>query len=294
MRADARRQFRKSFPWLFLWSRAPRPNVHRMRDGPSDPSSFARAASGLGADRLLIVGRELVGEGSNVSDGDVVVVRCGADPADQQPSPFAVACVDSCLAGAPHEVQRAALHQAVQHLERRGTVLLSDAMEPEFVELCGELGLVRESHPSDVGVVRYRRLDRTTVHDLMWTARALIRRVAAVELARELDGPTPPLVVDTRTHTDRCRFGVIAGAIHVPRTVLEWHLDPANGYRHPAVSSLDQPLVLVCNGGYSSSLAAASLTQIGFGDARDLVGGMRAWILHGFAVQPPDHAHVDL
>ena len=53
-----------------------------------------------------------------------------------------------------------------------------------------------------------------------------------------------PLVIDTRTHTDRGRAGIIAGSLHVPRTVLEWHLDPSNGYRHPRVQGFDQPLVL--------------------------------------------------
>ncbi len=82
--------------------------------------------------------------------------------------------------------------------------------------------------------------------------------------------------------------------MHVPRTVVEWHLDPANGYRHPAVDSFDQPLVLVCNGGYSSSLAAASLLDLGFTDVADLVGGHRAWVAAGLPVVAPDHSHLDL
>ena len=122
----------------------------------------------------------------------------------------------------------------------------------------------------------------------------MVERVHAAELAGELDGDDPPTVVDTRTHTDRSRAGIIAGSIHVPRTVLEWHLDPANGYRHPVLRGLDQRLVLVCNGGYSSSLAAASLQRLGFTGVRDLVGGMRAWLAGGHAVMPADHDHLDL
>lgn len=87
---------------------------------------------------------------------------------------------------------------------------------------------------------------------------------------------------------------MIAGSIHVPRTVVEWHLDPANGYRHPDVTSFDQSLVLVCNGGYSSSLAAANLLDLGFTDVGDLVGGVRAWINAGLDVAEPDHSHLDL
>ena len=128
----------------------------------------------------------------------------------------------------------------------------------------------------------------------MFEARSRLTRTTADELAVRLRTPDAPVVVDTRTATDRLRFGVIAGSIHVPRTVVEWHLDPANGYRHPAVSSFDQPLVIVCNGGYSSALAAASLLDLGFVDVADLIGGMRAWIGAGHPVVAADHSHLDL
>jgi rhodanese-related sulfurtransferase len=101
-------------------------------------------------------------------------------------------------------------------------------------------------------------------------------------------------VIDTRTPTDRARFGAIHGAVHVPRTVVEWHFDPANGYLHPAMRSFDQPLVVVCNSGYSSSLSAANLVRIGFTDVADLVGGFEAWRVAGFPVDQPDHSHLDL
>ena len=82
------------------------------------------------------------------------------------------------------------------------------------------------------------------------------------------------VVLDTRTPTDRDRFGVIAGSVHAPRTVLEWAVDPASGYHHPAVRGFDQRLVVVCHEGYSSSLAAQSLRRLGFHRATDLVGGV--------------------
>ena len=87
---------------------------------------------------------------------------------------------------------------------------------------------------------------------------------------------------------------MIEGSVHIPRTVLEWHLDPANGYRHVDAQSFDQAIVVVCNGGYSSALGAASLRRLGFTDVGDLVGGMRAWAHVGLAVVAPDHSHLDL
>ena len=218
------------------------------------------------------------------------------DPIDQQPAPFPVACLGQRLVGAAPEIRRAAIHQAVQHLDRGGLLAIHTSIAHVFADVCIELGLEPVVVPSAGAVddVLYRRTERTTVHDLLWDARASIDRVDPRELHAELASDHSPIVVDTRTHTDRCRAGVIAGSIHIPRTVLEWHLDAANGYRHPAVTCSADPLVLVCNGGYSSSLAAANLVQIGFTDVRDLVGGMRAWLLAGLPVIAPDHAHLDL
>ena len=187
----------------------------------------------------------------------------------------------------------AAVHCAVQHLEPGGCVLLApgpdDSLAARF-----DLVPVAEALPDGVRIVLVRRTDRRTIHDVVFEARTRIARTTADELAARLHSSDPPIVVDTRTATDRHRFGVIAGSVHVPRTVVEWHLDPANGYRHPSVSSFDQPLVVVCNGGYSSALAAASLLDVGFVDVADLVGGMRAWIGAGHPVVAADHSHLDI
>lgn len=209
------------------------------------------------------------------------------------------------------EHRRAIVHTVAQHLEPGGAVVASFALEQgrtaltldEYDALCAdcELTLVArfatwEGAPYGGGsyaVSVHRRADRFNVHDLLYQARSRIDRIGPARLAELLEGSAPPLVVDTRTQTDRARFGVIAGSIHVPRTVLEWHLDPANGYRHPAVHSFGQPIVVVCNRGYSSSLGAASLIDIGFTAVADLVGGMHAWITEGRPVVPADHDHLD-
>jgi rhodanese-related sulfurtransferase len=121
----------------------------------------------------------------------------------------------------------------------------------------------------------------------------MIQRIDPDRLCCELGSDTPPTILDTRTPTDRERFGVIPGSVHIPRTILEWSLDPANGYRHAAVTSMDQPLVVVCNGGYSSSLAAANLVTLGFTNVSDLIGGHHAWLRAGLPIQPPDHWSLD-
>jgi len=89
------------------------------------------------------------------------------------------------------------------------------------------------------------------------------------------------LVVDIRPEYQRRRDGELPGAIVVDRNVLEWRLDPTSPFRLPEVSDHDQVVVVVCNEGYASSLAAASLQDIGLVRATDLIGGYQAWLGRG-------------
>lgn len=216
-------------------------------------------------------------------------------PSVQLPVRFRLVVVEPQVHHGPHagDDPAAALHCATQHLVPGGHLVT--AVGP-FDDLADRFSLevVAESSPDGVRIALLRRPDRRTIHDVVHDARSRLDRITPDDLARRLMGPNPPTVVDTRTSTDRARFGVIPGSIHVPRTVVEWHLDPANGYRHPTVDSFDQPLVLVCNGGYSSSLAAASLLDLGFTDVTDLIGGVRAWVDAGLDVVDPDHSHLDV
>ena len=84
------------------------------------------------------------------------------------------------------------------------------------------------------------------------------------------------VLVDIRPEADRRAEGEIPGAVVIERTVLEWRLDPACEARLP-LASYDLHVVVVCNEGYSSSLAAATLQELGVRRATDLVGGFRAW-----------------
>jgi rhodanese-related sulfurtransferase len=220
--------------------------------------------------------------------------RVAVDLVTQLSQRFAFVVLDASVTDGPHEVRRAALHQALQHLEPGGRLAVTAPVADDLVAMCTEAGLDLDGDGAPNSLVVWRRTSRTTVHDLVFEARQTIGRVSALELAALLAGPQRPFVVDTRTPTDRERTGAIAGSAHVPRTVLEWHLDPANGYRHPAAPGFDEPIVVVCNGGYSSSLAAASLARIGFTDVADLVGGIDAWRAAGLPLVAPDHSHLDL
>ncbi len=185
------------------------------------------------------------------------------------------------------------VHCAAQHVGPHGDVVVIGEGHEDAADRF-DLTEQRRIEVEGVQITVLRRTERVTIHDKVFEARSRIARITPLELADRLATESAPTIVDTRTATDRARFGVIAGSVHVPRTVVEWHLDPANGYRHPDVTSFDQSLVLVCNGGYSSSLAAANLLDLGFTDVGDLVGGVRAWINAGLDVVEPDHSHLDL
>jgi rhodanese-related sulfurtransferase len=113
-----------------------------------------------------------------------------------------------------------------------------------------------------------------TIDELLAAARARLARVPAGGLAAELAAGA--LVVDIRPVEQRERDGAIDGAIVIDRNVLEWRLDPASAHRIPEVVDHDVRVVLVCNEGYQSSLAAATLQDLGLHRATDLAGGFQA------------------
>src|SRR5207237_200902 len=92
-------------------------------------------------------------------------------------------------------------------------------------------------------------------------------------------------LLDSRDDSQRAQDGAIPGALVIPRNVLEWRLDPSSRYRHPRAPNLNDQVILMCNEGYQSSLAAATLQQLGFTHATDLDGGFQAWRAAGLPVQ---------
>jgi rhodanese-related sulfurtransferase len=121
-----------------------------------------------------------------------------------------------------------------------------------------------------------------TVDELLAQARAILphRPSPAEALHAQANGA---LLADIRGDDQR-RDGLIPGAIVVPRNSLEWRCDPASQWRHPAITRPDLHIILICQQGYQSSLAAATLQQLGLIHATDLDGGFAAWAAAGLPV----------
>ena len=121
-----------------------------------------------------------------------------------------------------------------------------------------------------------------TINEVLERARRKLVRVEPHHAAAEL--MSGALLVDTRTETQRANQGEIPGAIVIDRTVLEWRLDPTSPSRIEQAKDHQIRVIIVCAEGYSSSLAAASLQDIGLVNATDLIGGFEAWKAAGLPV----------
>jgi rhodanese-related sulfurtransferase len=94
------------------------------------------------------------------------------------------------------------------------------------------------------------------------------------------------LIIDIRSHDARELDGVIPGSLHIPRTVLEWRVALDSPWRSAYVGGLDQQLIVICDHGCSSVLAASNLVQLGFHRAGDVIGGFDAWKRDGLPIAP--------
>lgn len=117
-----------------------------------------------------------------------------------------------------------------------------------------------------------------TLDELLRAARARIFRLAPREVGEGA------VIVDIRSVDARLRSGVVPGALHIPRTVLEWRVAPLGDWRTPYLAGGER-LVLLCDQGYSSSLAAATLVTLGV-EAGDIIGGFEAWADEGLPIKP--------
>jgi rhodanese-related sulfurtransferase len=117
-----------------------------------------------------------------------------------------------------------------------------------------------------------------TIAEVLDRARSRLRRLTPVEAFAALGRDA--VIVDIRPGAQRALEGGLSGALVVERNVLEWRFDPASGAALP-IADHDLEVVVLCQEGYTSSLAAAALQDLGIHRATDVVGGYRAWLEAG-------------
>jgi len=122
-----------------------------------------------------------------------------------------------------------------------------------------------------------------TVEELLAEARGNLERLQPAEAVEAV--ARGGVLVDIREEPQRARDGVVPDAVVIPRNALEWRCDPSSEMRDPAVSDPERQVILMCDGGYQSSLAAAVVQKLGHNRATDLVGGFQAWRAVGLPVR---------
>jgi rhodanese-related sulfurtransferase len=124
-------------------------------------------------------------------------------------------------------------------------------------------------------------VNQRSIDDLLAQARARLQRVSPDEAAEAARAGA--LLVDIRPVARREADGEIPGALVIDRNVLEWRLAPTGDHRIPEVSA-DKMVIIVCDEGYASSLAAATLQELGLPRATDVIGGFQAWKQRGLPI----------
>lgn len=236
--------------------------------------------------RALIVGQVATDE----SPEDVEAISAAAFPRAQLRTRFGSILLGSDAT--PHEPALARLlaHNCAVHLVPGGSLAVSVTRQgfADDLAACGfdQLGGSGER-------TFWRRTDRRTVHDITAAARLRLDRLTPETLADIADDDSV-VIVDLRIPEDRRRHGVIPGSVPIPRSVLEWRADPTSGYPHDRLGDLDAVVVMVCNEGYSSSIAAANLLDLGYRRATDLIGGLLGWTTAGLPTIDADVADDEL
>jgi rhodanese-related sulfurtransferase len=122
-----------------------------------------------------------------------------------------------------------------------------------------------------------------TIDDLLEAARRRLTRLDPRQASEAMrDGA---LLIDIRSESQRAEDGVVPGSLFVARNVLEWRCDPTSEHRDPRIDGRDRQLIVMCNEGYQSSLAAATLHELGLTRTTDLDGGFQAWRAAGLPVE---------
>jgi rhodanese-related sulfurtransferase len=131
-------------------------------------------------------------------------------------------------------------------------------------------------------VVTGRPAGARSIDEILDEARQRLHRVGPAEAQQAMGRGA--LLVDIRPQAQRTAEGLVPGALHIERNVLEWRLDPASDARLPEATGYDLAVIVMCSEGYTSSLAAAALQDLGLAGATDLDGGFLAWEKAGLPV----------
>jgi rhodanese-related sulfurtransferase/catechol 2,3-dioxygenase-like lactoylglutathione lyase family enzyme len=123
-----------------------------------------------------------------------------------------------------------------------------------------------------------------SIDEMLAEARSRYRQLGPAEALEAMGRGA--VLIDTRSHEQRVAGGLIPGAIRIHRNVLEWRVDPQSGYADPRVTAATAEVIVMCQQGYSSTLAAETLLRLGVGRATDLAGGFEAWAAAGLPVEP--------
>ena len=118
-----------------------------------------------------------------------------------------------------------------------------------------------------------------SIDDILAAARSRLSRVTPGDAFAEFC--TGATLIDIRPAGQRAADGEIPGSVIVERNHLEWRFDPASGARLPWVQDYDMRLLVICDEGYTSSLAAVALHDLGLRRATDVIGGYQAWAAAG-------------
>jgi rhodanese-related sulfurtransferase len=168
--------------------------------------------------------------------------------------------------------------------ELDGSRLVPRERAPEKAEKLDPEWLVPRQKPVDC-------TGALSIEQVLSAARAGLGRLTPDE-AYEAAEKAEAILVDIRPESQRAIEGGIAGALVVERNVLEWRFDPASSSRLPVATDHDLQVIVFCSEGYTSSLAAAALQDLGLWRATDVVGGFHAWRASGLSIVPPSKAAV--
>ena len=127
-----------------------------------------------------------------------------------------------------------------------------------------------------------------TIDEVLAEARQRLRRLGPARTYEAMGHGA--VLVDIRTQAQRAEQGRVPGSLHVERNVLEWRFDPQSEARLPQATGYDVQVIVMCVEGYTSSLAAVALQDLGLDRATDLDGGFRAWEKAGLPVLYGDEA----